>query len=165
MASVSGRAGTSEHSATACMTRVSVARVVVLVGDLLDLVTPGGRERFLQQLRGSVERDERADLLVAQPVAGIDDQLLGELDDRPVRPAEHRRAAALSASRRNRVDEQLHLVGHERIQANELVLGDVGRPGRRLKPDVGVQLIAMSGEPLADERSVRRRSCRVRAGW
>ena len=51
LASVSARAGTSEHSATACMTRVSVAAGAVLVSDLLDLVTPGGRERFLEQPR------------------------------------------------------------------------------------------------------------------
>ena len=67
----------------------------VFVGDLHDLVTPGSRERFFQQARGAVERDERADLLVAKAVGGVDDQLLGELDDRPVGSSEHGRAAGL----------------------------------------------------------------------
>ena len=60
----------------------------------------------------SIERDERPDLLVPEAVVGIDDELLRELDDRAVGPAEHRRAAALSSPRRDRIDQQLHLVGH-----------------------------------------------------
>ena len=101
-------------------------------------------------MSGSVERDERAHLLVAEAVAGVDDQLLSELDDRAVRSAEHRRSAALRTACRDCVDQQLHLVRHERVQAHELVLREVRRTGRRLEADIGVELVAVSGEPLAD---------------
>ena len=122
----------------------------VLVGDLLDLVTPGGGERFFEQPRRAVERDERTDLLVAQPIARVDDQLLGELDDRAVGPAEHGRPATLSASRGHRVNEQLYLIGHEGIEADELVFGEIGCPGRRLETDVGIELAPVGSEPVTD---------------
>ena len=57
---------------------------------------------------------------------------------------------ALSASRGHRVNEQLYLIGHEGVEANELVFGEVGCPGRRYKADVGIELAPVSGEPVAD---------------
>ena len=56
----------------------------------------------------------------------------------------------MSASRGHRVNEQLYLIRHEGIEANELVFGEVGCPGRRLKADIGVELAPVSGEPVAD---------------
>ena len=120
---------------------------------------------LLEQVVRTVERDERADLLVAEAVLGVDDELLGELDDRAVRSAEHRRRAALSAPRRHRVDEQLHLIGHKRIEADELVFGGSAARVGDSRRTLASSLLRCAATWAADARPARRRSCPARAGW
>lgn len=61
-----------------------------------------------------VEADERAHILGREPRLWIDQELLGQLDDRAVGAADMAAGAALRAQARHDLDDQFDLVGQER---------------------------------------------------
>ena len=99
----------------------------------------------------------------ARPTARVRDELLGVLDDRAVRAAHRLRRAALGAPGRHGVDQHLELVGHQRVEADEVLFGErlvaVGLERDRRRELVPVRVEQLHGSPTS-----RRRSCRGHAG-
>ena len=100
------------------------AVVAVRASDLLDLVAPRGRNHLLEERVRTIERHERADGVAAETDCRVGDQLLGVLDDRAVRPTQRLWRATLGAPGRDSVDQDLELVGHQRIEANEVLFAE-----------------------------------------
>src|SRR5262249_547879 len=66
-----------------------------------------------------VDPREHADLLIREVDVGMNEELLRELDDRAVRPADVLARAARRAQARYDVDDEVDLVGQQRIQVDE----------------------------------------------
>lgn len=96
-------------------------RRAVLVCYLLHLGAPRRGDHFFEQVVGAVHRGERSDVELAEAHFGGCDELLRVLDDRSVRTTHWGTGPNLASAFAHRVDEQLHLVRDERVQANQLV--------------------------------------------
>ena len=124
---------------------------VLAVGgcDLVDLVTPGGRDDVFQQDVGTIERNERANVVVFQADAVVADELLGVTNERAVRSAHRLRRPALGTAGRHRVDQHVELIRHEGVEANEVLVGE-WLVSLRLQRHRCRKLVAVRVEHLAD---------------
>src|SRR6266540_2345410 len=66
---------------------------------------------------------------------------MGQPDKRPVRPAHHRPGASMSPESGYRVDEQLNLVGQQRVDPREFLAGKLAAAGWAVQGDVGSELV------------------------
>ena len=110
-------------------------------------------------------RGELADWLIGEVDRRVDQELLGELDDRPVGPADVLAGAALRPQAGDDLDDEVDLVGQQRVQVDESLGGQLG------EADVGSQVRAAREaasvllELRSQQRSGPRRSWRGRACW
>ena len=102
--------------------------MVDLGWDRGDLGADIGRDVALDEVVDVVEADERADILGRKPCLRIDQELLGQLDDRAVGAADVPAGAALGAQARHDLDDQVDLVGQQRVEVDEGLSVDVRQP-------------------------------------
>ena len=115
-------------------------RVLDGVGDGVDLAADLGRDVAGDEVVDEVERGEAADRLRGETGVGPDEELLGELDDGRVGPADVFGRAALGAEARDNADDEVDVVREERVELDEPLGGELG------EPDVGREL-GVLGEP------------------
>ena len=160
---VEGTPGTSVHRATTRM--IFASR---LSSPCLAPATWSTSWRHAVGMTSSSSTYERssvtsgADLRVGETDRGVGDELLGVLDDRAVRATHGLRCAALRSAGRDGVDEHLQLVGHQRVEADEVVFGE-----RLCRSDWSVtDVVSLLRSASSSSRSGlrRRRSCRALAG-
>src|SRR5436190_900118 len=75
----------------------------------------------LDEVVDPIEGGERADRQICDPHIRVDQELLGELDDRSVRAADVRADAALRSKARHDADDEIDLVREQRIEVDELL--------------------------------------------
>ena len=108
-------------------------RMWYLLGDRGDFAPHLAIDVRLDQIIDLIDAGELADWLIRKVDSRVDQDLLGELDDRPVRPAYMLADAALSPQAGDHLDNEVDLVGQKRVEVNESLGGQLG------EADVGGQ--------------------------
>jgi len=102
---------------------------------LLDTVGPGGQAAASSRIENylgfpdGVAGDQLTDRARAEVDVGIDEDLLSQFDNRPVRPAGLPAGPGLVAQAGDDVDRQVDLVGQERVHLDEGVRVQGDSPG------------------------------------
>ena len=117
-------------------------RVRDMLRNLGDLVAQFAVDVAGDQIIDMVGLDQLADRLRRQIDSGVNDELLGQLDDGPVGPADVATRATLRPQAGDDLDDEIDLVGQHGVQGDE----SIGSEGREL--DVGGDL-GVVGQPAA----------------
>ena len=105
-----------------------------LAGDRGDLAPDLAVDVRLDQVIDLVNAGELADRLIGEVDRRVDEDLLGELDNRPVRPAHMLADPTLGPQAGDDLDDEVDLVGQERVEVDEPLGGQLG------EADVGGQV-------------------------
>ena len=104
----------------------------------------------LDEIVDLVEAGERAEGLVREVHGRVDEELLSELDDGAVGAADVLASAALRAQARDDLDDEVNLVGQQRIEVDEAVARQFGQLDVGGEPGVLGEAAAVLFEQLAE---------------
>ena len=125
-------------------------RMVGLAGDIDDLAAVLRIDVVALQIKHPIEGHKRAHLLVSQPALGIGEQLLGQLDDRPVGTAELLAGTPGEAQTRHHLNDQLDLIRQQGVEGREAFGAQLGQANLGVELGVGGQAALVLLEQLGE---------------
>ena len=137
-------------------------RVPHLPPDVVDLAPHLARDVPGHQVVHLVDARERADRRRGERDIRVDQELLGELDDGAVRPAHMPAGPTLGTKPRDHLDDQVDLIGKQRVEIDEGLGGELRQLDVRGEPRVVGEPPAVLGEEPA-QALLRRRVFREHA--